>query len=63
MDTADAGGMTPREAVAAWGAARVELESLLDDFQWRNDHRAEQGELPLMDVDWIRRELGLPAGG
>jgi hypothetical protein len=60
VDTPNEQGVTPREAATATGAAHAELEMLLDDFQWRNDRRAEQGEPPLTDVDWIRRELRLP---
>jgi hypothetical protein len=55
-------GMTPREAALAGGDARAELETLLDDMDWRNDRQAELGRPFLMDVAWIRRELGIGAG-
>jgi hypothetical protein len=61
-DTVDDLGMTPREAALAGGDARAELEMLLDDMDWRNDREAELGRPILMDVAWIRRELGIEAG-
>jgi len=60
-DTVDDLGMTPREAALAGGDARAELEMLLDDMEWRNDREAEFGRPVLMDVAWIRRELGVGA--
>jgi hypothetical protein len=60
-DTVDDLGMTPREAALAGGDARAELEMLLDDMDWRNDREAELGRPILMDVAWIRRELGIGA--
>ncbi len=60
-DTVDDLGMTPREAALAGGDARAELEMLLDDMDWRNDREAEFGRPVLMDVAWIRRELGIGA--
>ena len=35
------------------------LEMLLDDVQWRESREAKAGEPPLMDLAWVRRELGL----
>ncbi len=35
---------------------------MLDDMDWRNDREAEAGRPILMDVAWIRRELGIEAG-
>ena len=35
---------------------------MLDDLDWNNDRQAELGRPILMDVDWIRRELGIGAG-
>ncbi len=55
-------GMTPREAALAGGDTRAELEMMLDDLDWHNDRHAELGRPILMDVDWIRRELGSEAG-
>jgi hypothetical protein len=60
-DTVDDLGMTPREAAQAGGDARAELVMLLDDMDWRNDREAELGRPILMDVAWIRRELGIGA--
>ena len=57
--TIDTLGMTPREAARAGGRARDGLEMLLDDIQWRESREAEAGEPPLMDLAWVRRELGL----
>jgi len=54
-------GMTPREAAGAGGDARTELEMLVDDLDWNEDRQAEAGKPALMDVAWIRRELGIPA--
>ncbi len=58
--TIDGLGMTPREAARAGEDARTELEMLVDDLEWRNDGQAEAGKPALMDVAWIRRELGIP---
>jgi hypothetical protein len=60
--TIDILGMTPRAAAAAGQPRlRAELEMLLDDLDWRNDREAERGRPALMDVAWIRRELGILA--
>ena len=58
----DSLGMTPREAVRAGGRARDGLEMLVDDLEWRESRQAEAGEPPLMDIAWVRRELGLITG-
>jgi len=60
-ETVDDLGMTPREAALAGGDARAGLEALLDDMDWQNDREAERGQSALMDVAWIRRELGIEA--
>jgi hypothetical protein len=62
VDTVNDLGATPREAALAGGDARAELAMLLDDMDWRNDREAELGRPILMDVAWIRRELGIEAG-
>jgi hypothetical protein len=59
--TIDRLGMTPRAAARAGGEARAELEMLVDDLEWHNDRQAEEGKPALMDVAWIRGELGVPA--
>lgn len=52
------GGLTPRQAATdpQW---RPELQALLDDFAWQQRHHPEQ---PQMDLDRVRRELGLAPG-
>jgi hypothetical protein len=61
VDTPMSLGMTPREAALAGGAARTELEAILDDMQWHNDRNREQGRPATMNVSWVREELGIPA--
>ncbi len=51
-------GRTPRQA-ARDPALRPELEALLDDFDWRQRQLRRQGAGLGMDVDRLRRELGL----
>lgn len=55
-------GMTP-QAVAASGDSglRRKLEMEVNDMEWRNDREAGRDRPPLVDVVWIRRELGIPA--
>jgi hypothetical protein len=57
-------GMTPR-AVAASGDSglRRKLEMEVNDMERRNDREAGRDRPPLVDVVWIRRELGIPACG
>lgn len=55
----DSLGMTPREAARAGGRAGDTLEMLVGDLEWRESRQAEAGEPPLMDIAWVRRELGL----
>jgi hypothetical protein len=62
VDTVNDLGMTPREAALAGGDARAELKMMLDDLDWNNDRQTELGRPILMDVAWIRRELGIEAG-
>ena len=52
--------MTPRQAATVDGDTRTELKAILDDIQWYNDRNRERGELPTMDVGWVRKELGIP---
>ncbi|MEO3862139.1 SEC-C domain-containing protein [Acrocarpospora sp. B8E8] len=58
-DTPNDLGMTPREASQVGGAVQAELEMMLDDMDWNNDRNLEHGRPLLMDVAWIRRELGM----
>jgi len=62
VDTVNNLGLTPREAALAGGDARAEVEMLLDDLEWNNDRQADLGRPLLMDVAWIRRELGIETG-
>ena len=50
------GNVTPRQA-ATTPLGRERLEALLSEFAWRQD--ASPGNLMRVDVDWIRRQLGL----
>jgi hypothetical protein len=34
---------------------------MLDDMAWRNDRHRDEGRPTLMDVDWIRQDLGVAA--
>lgn len=58
--TINALDMTPRQAATVDGDPRTELKAILDDIQWYNDRNGERGELPTMDVAWVRKELGIP---
>jgi hypothetical protein len=60
LDTPLGHGLTPRQAAKAGGDARVELEAILDDMQWRAERLREEGKPPPMDVDRLRREVGIP---
>jgi hypothetical protein len=60
LDTPDSLGVTPREAAAAGGEPRRELESMLDDMEWTDARQRQQGQAPTMDVARIRAELGIP---
>jgi hypothetical protein len=60
LDTPVCHGLTPRQATKAAGDARVELAAILDDMQWRAERLREEGKPPPpMDVDLLRREVGL----
>jgi hypothetical protein len=59
LDTPVCQGLTPRQAAKAGGDARVELEAILDDMQWRAERLREEGKPPPMDVDRLRREVGI----
>ncbi|NTU64061.1 MAG: hypothetical protein HGB05_11850 [Chloroflexi bacterium] len=51
------GNITPRQA-AKTPLGRERLEALLAEFSWRQE--ASPNNLIRVDIDWIRRELGLP---
>ncbi|MDA0633287.1 SEC-C metal-binding domain-containing protein [Nonomuraea sp. MCN248] len=59
IDAVPGSGLSPREAARAGGRALADLETQLDDMEWHNDRSVQAGNGVLMDVDWIRQELGL----
>jgi len=62
LESRDAAGMTPAEAVAAGGAALDRVLAMIDDCEWRL-RRAEaegKGTSMLPDPDELRRRLGIP---
>jgi len=64
LESRDAAGMIPAEAVAAGGAALDRVLAMIDDCEWRL-HRAEaEGKDTdmLPDPDELRRRLGIRAG-
>jgi hypothetical protein len=64
LESRDAAGMTPAEAVAAGGAALDRVLAMIDDCEWRL-HRAEaegKDTSMLPDRGELRRRLGIPAG-
>ncbi|MEJ7630004.1 MAG: hypothetical protein WKF54_10475 [Nocardioidaceae bacterium] len=48
-------GRTPREAAADPSTA-ADVAALLDDFEWT---QRREPDAPMMDIDRLRRELGL----
>jgi hypothetical protein len=64
LESRDAAGLTPAEAVAAGGAALDRVLAMIDDCEWRL-HRAEAGGKDtsmLPDPGELRRRLRIPAG-
>jgi SEC-C motif len=63
LESCDAAGMTPAEAVAAGGAARDRVLAMIDDCEWRLRRAEAEGKDPSMlpDPDELRRRLGIPA--
>jgi hypothetical protein len=65
LESRDAAGLTPAEAVAAGGAAMDRVLAMIDDCEWRL-HRpeAEEGKDTSMlpNPGELRRRLGIPAG-
>lgn len=53
------GGLTPRQA-AADPTRREQLERLLTEFDTRFGAGEPSGSLVTYDIEWMRRELGLP---
>jgi hypothetical protein len=64
LESRDAAGMTPAEAVAAGGAALNRLLAMIDDCEWRLRRAEAEGKDASMlpDPGELRRRLGLPAG-
>jgi len=64
LESRDAGGLTPAEAVAAGGTALDRVLAIIDDCEWRL-RRAEaegKGKGMLPDPGELRRRLGISAG-
>jgi hypothetical protein len=62
LESRDAEGLTPAEAVAAGGAARERLLATIDDCEWRLARAEAEGKYNgLPRPDELRRLLGLPA--
>ena len=65
LESRDAAGLTPAEAVAAGGAALDRVLAMIDDCEWRlRRAEAEGGKDTSMlpDPGELRRRLGIPAG-
>lgn len=64
LESRDAAGMKPAEAVTAGGAALDRVLAMLDDCEWRLRRAEGGGKDPSMlpDPDELRRRLGIPAG-
>ncbi len=63
LESRDAAGMKPAEAVTAGGAALDRVLAMLDDCEWRLRRAEGEGKDPSMlpDPDELRRRLGIPA--
>ena len=63
LESRDAAGMTPAEAVAAGGAALDRVLAMIDDCEWRLRRAKAEGKATSMlpDPDELRRRLGIPA--
>ena len=64
LESRDAAGMTPAEAVAAGGAALDGVLAMIDDCEWRLRRAEAEGKDASMlpDPGELRRRLGIPAG-
>jgi hypothetical protein len=64
LESHDAAGMKPAEAVTAGGAALDRVLAMLDDCEWRLRRAEGEGKDPSMlpDPGELRRRLGIPAG-
>ena len=63
LESHDAAGMTPAEAVTAGGAALDRVLAMVDDCEWRLRRAEAEGKDTSMlpDPDELRRRLGIPA--
>jgi hypothetical protein len=63
LESRDAAGVTPAEAVAAGGAALDRVLAMVDDCEWRLRRAEAEGKDTSMlpDPDELRRRLGIPA--
>jgi len=63
LESRDAAGMTPAEAMAAGGAARERVLAMIDDCEWRLRRAEADGKDTTMlpDPGELRRRLGIPA--
>jgi hypothetical protein len=64
LESRDAAGVTPAEAVTAGGAALDRVLAMIDDCEWRLRHAEAEGKDTgmLPDPGELRRRLGIPAG-
>jgi hypothetical protein len=53
------GQLTPRQAAQS-PQGREKVIEVLKQIEYINDQRAQDGEGPTLDEEYIRRELGLP---
>ena len=63
LESRDAAGMSPAEAVAVGGAARDRVLAMIDDCEWRLRRAQAEGKNSdmLPDPDELRRRLGIYA--
>ena len=64
LESRDAAGVTPAEAVTAGGAALDRVLAMIDDCEWRLRHAEAEGKDTgmLPDPGELRRRLGIAAG-
>jgi hypothetical protein len=64
LESRDAAGMTPAEAVTAGGAALDRVLAMIDDCEWRLRRAKVEGKDAdmLPDPDELRRRLGIRSG-
>jgi hypothetical protein len=63
LESRDAAGMTPAEAVMAGGAALDRVLAMIDDYEWRLNRAETEGKDGMLpDPDELRRRLGIRTG-